>query len=555
MKKIISTLAALFALATTATAGIDVQTFPLPSCFTSVIPSQGEIDLAGSVCPLGASEITFTWAGNASDMELNKNCATPICIYIDGEETPAEQALVKDIAYKDSMGYNTIGFRFVGTYTDPGMYIIVVPEGAFLYNGAPTPEVKLGYEIYIPYQITPAPGLYTELTDFTMVFHDYNEVRVKMNGSFYPALGTDTFILQPQVVQEEGVYPNKVHIELSHPCVTPGDYRFFFDAGAFELVAYGPNYENDKSDCVIEYTKEIQLVYHVPFMSKPTISPAEGEVDGFRVFEVAYPDNFGVMLMDDKKTNYIYRLLPGNKLSSAPLYQVKATKRSGNKVTLNVINPDTGAALRAAVNPGPGTYVLKLSEIMYGSIGTEMVNSDPWEFVYEIEPQTFNVTTSPSEGFIFDELSEISINFPYATNMAINPSCAEQPSISDANGPVEGVTVFIGMDGGISPLADGANETDLVANVSFVPTIKAKGTYTLSIPAGYFNSGSKLSPAYKLKYSVTGNAASVFGIEADETADVYTITGICVARQVSADDVIALPAGLYIVNGKKVAIK
>ena len=43
--------------------------------------------------------------------------------------------------------------------------------------------------------------------------------------------------------------------------------------------------------------------------------------------------------------------------------------------------------------------------------------------------------------------------------------------------------------------------------------------------------------------------------DANATADVYNLQGICVRRAATAADVKALPAGIYIVNGAKVAVK
>lgn len=43
--------------------------------------------------------------------------------------------------------------------------------------------------------------------------------------------------------------------------------------------------------------------------------------------------------------------------------------------------------------------------------------------------------------------------------------------------------------------------------------------------------------------------------DADATADVYNLQGICIRRAATAADVKALPAGIYIVNGAKVAVK
>ena len=44
-------------------------------------------------------------------------------------------------------------------------------------------------------------------------------------------------------------------------------------------------------------------------------------------------------------------------------------------------------------------------------------------------------------------------------------------------------------------------------------------------------------------------------VSSDGTYTVYTLTGMRVMRTTEASDVKSLPSGLYIINGKKVAVK
>lgn len=62
--------------------------------------------------------------------------------------------------------------------------------------------------------------------------------------------------------------------------------------------------------------------------------------------------------------------------------------------------------------------------------------------------------------------------------------------------------------------------------------------------------------SFKVVFDSTNDAA-VEGIEddADASYDVYTVAGLQVVKDASVEAVKALPAGLYIVNGKKVIIK
>ena len=65
------------------------------------------------------------------------------------------------------------------------------------------------------------------------------------------------------------------------------------------------------------------------------------------------------------------------------------------------------------------------------------------------------------------------------------------------------------------------------------------------------------SPFYWI-YDVAGNPSAVEEIEAvgeSDTVTVYNLSGVCVARNADKSVVNTLPAGFYIVNGKKVVVK
>ena len=61
----------------------------------------------------------------------------------------------------------------------------------------------------------------------------------------------------------------------------------------------------------------------------------------------------------------------------------------------------------------------------------------------------------------------------------------------------------------------------------------------------------------ELKYTFTLiDGEGIGDVLADaETADIYTVSGILVKKDAKADDLKTLKKGIYIVNGKKVAIK
>lgn len=84
----------------------------------------------------------------------------------------------------------------------------------------------------------------------------------------------------------------------------------------------------------------------------------------------------------------------------------------------------------------------------------------------------------------------------------------------------------------------------------FEPT---EGDYVLIIPAKAYQTASGMNSEYRYYYTFRHGQSSVTLLQTgDEGVTIYTPTGICVARNASTDILSTLPAGIYIVNGKKI---
>ena len=84
------------------------------------------------------------------------------------------------------------------------------------------------------------------------------------------------------------------------------------------------------------------------------------------------------------------------------------------------------------------------------------------------------------------------------------------------------------------------------------------GTYLLSIPEAYFaigeEFGAKTSYAVAYEFEITEGSA-VESIAGETSFTVYNVAGILILDGADADAVRAIPAGLYIINGKKYVIR
>ena len=87
--------------------------------------------------------------------------------------------------------------------------------------------------------------------------------------------------------------------------------------------------------------------------------------------------------------------------------------------------------------------------------------------------------------------------------------------------------------------------------------LKTEGTYLLNIPAGTVSdaSGKHINPEYTYVYTLTPEAGSVPTPEAEAAGiTVYNLQGILMLQTDEAAELRTLPAGDYIVNGKKTVI-
>lgn len=111
-----------------------------------------------------------------------------------------------------------------------------------------------------------------------------------------------------------------------------------------------------------------------------------------------------------------------------------------------------------------------------------------------------------------------------------------------------------------------------LAVISVTPEITEDGTYTLVIPErtifsmesnfGFVDDhnnpeGDLYNPELVYVYTIGEGGTSITGIKADANGNVkvYTIDGVYVGEGAAAETINSLPAGVYIINGTKVAIK
>lgn len=172
------------------------------------------------------------------------------------------------------------------------------------------------------------------------------------------------------------------------------------------------------------------------------------------------------------------------------------------------------------------------------------------------------VTIDPADGSTVSALTAFTVT--YEDQGAVTQTFSYYPYLSDSNGD----TIFIW-----TLSEDDASISENVVTLTLTDGITTDGTYTLTIPAATFSlmssdggtSGynSELIATYIVDSSTgisnvsgtDGDSYRGISADADGNFNVYTVSGMRMMTTRSGSDINNLPAGLYIINGKKAAVK
>jgi hypothetical protein len=156
---------------------------------------------------------------------------------------------------------------------------------------------------------------------------------------------------------------------------------------------------------------------------------------------------------------------------------------------------------------------------------------------------------NPENGITLEELSAVRLSYSYVSSLTYNLDMedAELTKIE-----------FKDDDGNIIKATMTRDpQADFVLLISPVETITDSGLWTLTIPAGIITINNSLkNDEMVYSWTIDNVINSVKDMKGDdELIDVFTPSGICVARRVESSDLTKLPVGLYIVAGQKIVIR
>lgn len=214
---------------------------------------------------------------------------------------------------------------------------------------------------------------------------------------------------------------------------------------------------------------------------------------------------------------------------------------SGNKdMYLDLKEPITKAGTYTLVIE-PGFFIIGSQFDSWKSMGVE---ANYYVKEKQIAGEDNRILTPDPADKNIKSLSQITIAYPDYTDVGIGAGKA---------------TLTIGAARETITLPDA--EYGIEYNEAIQPlgqTYTEKGTYTVNFPEGYFLLGSdgENSAAFAAVYTI-GDSVGVEFVAADENGvyNVFNMAGVKVMTTADAADFTTLPAGIYIINGKKIAIR
>lgn len=424
-------------------------------------------------------------------------------------------------------------------FATPGELTITADAGAFTVDGdqpSPALEYAAKFGDVREYAYTLVPESNTEISNwetFTLTFTEAASVALNEDdgyitlnqGNAWAAITVDTEINGNTVILKpvSGSAPLNGSLTLS-----VGAGTFILDGNQLspEITAT----YTFKNDTPVDFTWQASpsgAVVNAGYGVSGAIVFAEG-------MAVSYGDNFEQIQI---------------KFNDQVLEPVNWSDESVMGYMINVeSNMFMAAAMNGELNDsatdGTLAFVIPAGAITVNGVPTPEEITYSWNVVAK---KNYTMELTPGNGDSVKELSEITIAFPEAETATLSQYFQ--------NG---WIAVYAGyQQAGISTAVEAVEGAAHPAfKVTFNP-VTAAGNYKIRIQAGSFLlDGVQESKYTEIAVTVNPTMDGVEGIEAaDGLFTVFNLQGILVIKEADAEALKALPAGVYIVNGKKVVLK
>lgn len=446
----------------------------------------------------------------------------------------------------DNDNPNLVSYTFGGSkaefLTDPGHYRLEVPEGFMTFGeGLYSGPIDIEYTICAKPEVNidPMPGNVESFSGLTLTFDGVTEIidnGLKMDSNGDGGITMASSETVDTVEAEVTIEGNSVTLKFPETYTYREVYMVTIPFEAFTL-----KYANGE---------EIQsptwnLNYVINRFPAPTADPAPGEVEELTQVTLTLEDGmtYGAWYLDPSLYTVGYAGLLESKINAWPSNLKNAASIGKTSVVLKPKSPRELAPGEYAIKVGKSCFSVTVpAELPYQS---GFNNGDLLYRYTIVASDVTELTPEYENGYEFiGSISSFEVYFDKASTLELDENY-DQPVVTTA----EGNDVITEVS--LTPLEDRAG-----LKVTLTPPVELNGGYVITIPAGIMHLDKSLNPEYVLNYSISGGISGVDANVAEATAvTVYGVDGTIVLRDAAPEAVKALPAGLYIVNGKKVVIR
>lgn len=496
----------------------------------SISPEPGIIDSFGSVALVYSLE-----------PRINRDCTEPFRLTRDGKvicEALNTSSRIQGAI--DDQDPGTMCFVFVNSikdfYTEPGTYKFEVPEGFFYFGSGEQKaysekfEAEYVIERKFAYTVSPMPGAVEYMEKITVTFPEAvsiepNELEPDEDGggvvAFYSWSESEE---TPEMsVTYDG---NKIIYEVPRQ-TSRCQYALVLPFGAYTLTA---------ADGYTTLSQALTFVYNIPNVPIPTLDPAPGEYTELGDINVTLDPGFTFQIWFPSINSPLKKVNDDGTYGETAAYWKRPTTtpvRDQNTVLLSPIEK---------YDLAPGRYALVITQRTFSFNAPEdsgftsgfLLSDLPFQYTI-IPDESTEMTPEYEDGYEFQgRIESFGLNFEKARTVAVTDG-GDLPTVTDIDGN--------NVENGLTLSAEGTS-----ARLTLTPALEINGEYIFTVPAGALTINGHKSPEYKLIYGIVGGQSGVGTIAgASEAAHIYGIDGVRIKG-----DVKDLPAGLYIIDGKKV---
>lgn len=447
-------------------------------------------------------------------------------IRLEGENFSAETTFVSE-----TNNANEYKIEFATLPSVAGMYTLTIPAGWFKVNDVDSEEVSASFMYEPIWTLTPAPGSEVEnlnelILEFpkatTAEFIGSSSSFVLTNNSSYAVPGFDC-------VAVEGAEHPSFKLTMAAGAQRPPLGAISFSISDETFVVDGEPCPEIKAGYIVKY--DIGTDYQVDPASRKIVYSSESGA-------------YWTFIFDESA-----RITPANYSQMASKISVKLDNEALVYNTDYFVSFESNMLLMGIINLDilkPGTLTVDIED------GALLLQGEPVPAIHETftleAPKEYTFTTDPADNAVVNSIKEIIVSFPEAESGEL----FNEYGISLTKG-----YDFRATDITVTPVENAECATFKVEIGGAPEPTATPTTYTFACRKGTFTlDGTQESPEISVNIVLDLNSG-VNGIEVsgDGRYSVVTLDGCVILLDADYEKVQNLPAGFYIVNGKKTIVK